>query len=473
MLIKRRVLIGKMACVLAVIPVLIYAHEYGPDPSYTGAPGDNKTACVKSLCHVGTVNSFGGSVTITAGGTTYVPGVPQQITVTVADPAEKNWGFQLTARLASEVNKTAGFTQPGDFEPLADGFTQVICTDTSIKQAGKACAPARPPFADALQYIEHTLDGNIASTGPGPYTFAFTWTPPATASGNIILYAAANASNGSRNVAVGHIYTSTLTLSPTTPGAPPAISPSGVVNGATFTANPVGANTYITIGGTNLATSTRQWGGSDFENRNRLPTSLDGTSVTVNGKPAYVEFISPTQINAITPPDTASGSGIPVVVTANGQSSTAAVVTYQSVAPSLFAFAPGTADNNKYPAAGHQNGTFVGKNALFPLAPSITTPAQRNETITLYATGFGATTPALGAGLITPATPLYPLTAKPTVTIGGVPATVVFAGLAPNFAQVYQFNVTVPNVPDGDQPLVIQAGGLSSQALSLTVQGAQ
>jgi uncharacterized protein (TIGR03437 family) len=59
------------------------------------------------------------------------------------------------------------------------------------------------------------------------------------------------------------------------------------------------------------------------------------------------------------------------------------------------------------------------------------------------------------------------------VTIGGVAATVVFSGLAPNFAQVYQLNVTVPNVPDGDQALVIQTGGLSTQALSLTVQGAQ
>jgi uncharacterized protein (TIGR03437 family) len=468
---KKKILIGKMTCLLGVIPVMMFAYEYGPDPGYTGAPGDNKTACVSSGCHVGKVNSFTGAVAITAAGTTYVPGVTQQISVTVADPAEKNWGFQLTARLASQASLTKGFTQPGDFEPLADGFTQVICQDNSTKAAGKPCAlPA--PF-EPVQYVEHTLSGNIASTGSSSYTFGFTWTPPATASGNIILYVAANASNGSRDVNQGHIYTSTLTLTPITPGAAPAIDPSGVVNGATFTANPVGANTYITIAGTNLASTTRQWGGGDFDSRNRLPTSLDGTSVKVNGKPAYVEFISPTQINAITPADGSTGSGIPVVVTANGQSSTAAVVTYQSIAPSLFAFAPGTADNNKYPAAGHQNGTFVGRNGLFPSAPSITTPAQRNETITLYGTGFGATAPALGLGLITPGTPLYPLSTKPVVTIGGVAATVVFSGLAPNFAQVYQLNVTVPNVPDGDQALVIQTGGLSTQALSLTVQGAQ
>ena len=470
---KKKILIGKMACLLGVIPALIYAYEYGPDAGYTGAPGDNKTACIASGCHAGTVNQFKGSVAIAvAGGSTYTPGGgPQQISVTVADPAMKNWGFEVTARLSSETSKTSGFTQPGDFEPLNDSFTQVICNDDSAKPAGKACNASFP-----LQYIEHTLAGNVASTGPNSYTFKMTWTPPATNVGNIVLYAAGNASNGSRNSAAGHIYTSNITLTPaaSTTGTKPAITSNGVVNGATFANTPLSANTYITIGGTNLAATARQWGSADFGAAgNQLPTALDGTSVTVNGKPAYVEFISPTQINAITPPDSSTGSGIPVVVTTNGQASAATTVTYQSVAPSLFAFTPGTADNGKYPAAGHQNGTFVGKAGLFPAAPAITTPAKRNETITLYGTGLGATTPVLAAGVITPSSPFYPLAVTPTVTIGGLPAAVVFAGLAPGFAQVYQLNVTVPAAPDGDQSLVITSAGLMTQALSVTIAGAQ
>ena len=362
------------------------------------------------------------------------------------------------------------FTQPGDFAPV-DALTQVICGNNDVKASGKSCGTSFP-----LQYIEHTLAGNVASTGPNSYTYSLTWTPPATNVGDIILYAAGNASRGLRNQNDSHIYTTSVTLTTASSGggATPSISSGGVTNGATFAAAPVAPNTYITIKGTNLATNTRLWAGSDFgSSGNQLPTSLDGTSVSVNGKPAYVEFISPTQINAITPADSATGSGVPVVVTTGGQASTAATVTYQSIAPSLFAFAPGTGDDNKYPAAGHQDGTFVGKNALFPSAPSITTPAKRNETITLYGTGFGATSPGLAAGLITPASPFYPLATVPVVTVGGVPATVVFAGLAPNFAQVYQLNVTVPNAPDGDQALVIQSGGLSTQALSLTIQGAK
>ncbi len=474
---QKKILIGKIACVAAVVPAFLLAHEYGPDAGYTNAPGDNPTSCIASGCHIGKVNAFTGSVAITAAGTTYVPGVPQQINVTISDAAMKSWGFQLSARLATETGQTKGFTQPGNFEPLSDGFTQVICSDDSIKAAGKPCAVSGFP-SPAVQYAEHTLDGNNASFGAGPYTFGFTWTPPATSVGNIVLYAAANASTGTRDANAGHIYSTTLTLSPLSAGAAPSLSSGAVLNGATFTANPLSPNTYITIKGTNLSGTGRQWGTNDFVNRNRLPTALDGVSVSVNGKPALVEFVSPTQINAITPTDAAAGGGIPVVVTVNGQSSATTTITYQTTAPSLFAFTPDTADAGKYPAAADSaTGKYIGKVGLFPTAPTLTTAARRNETIVLYGTGFGATQNpakgALGAGLITPSTPLYSLIAAPVVTVGGVPAPVIFAGLAPGFAQVYQFNITIPNVPDGDQALVIQSAGVSTQSLSLTVQGAQ
>jgi uncharacterized protein (TIGR03437 family) len=50
------------------------------------------------------------------------------------------------------------------------------------------------------------------------------------------------------------------------------------------------------------------WQGSDFTN-GQMPTQLDGVSVTVNGKPAYVYYISPTQVNILTPPDPMPGAG--------------------------------------------------------------------------------------------------------------------------------------------------------------------
>ena len=107
------------------------------------------------------------------------------------------------------------------------------------------------------------------------------------------------------------------------------------------------------------------------------------------------------------------------------------------------------------------SGEPFGKTGLFSSAPNATTPAKPGETIVLYGTGFGATSPALTIGRL--ADRLAPLTAAVNVTIGGVPATVSFAGLVPPFAQLYQLNVQVPpTVAAGDQPVVAQVGGVTS-----------
>lgn len=101
--------------------------------------------------------------------------------------------------------------------------------------------------------------------------------------------------------------------------------------------NPVIApNTWVEIKGTHLASSgdSRVWRSSDFHN-NQLPVSLDGVSVTVNGKAAYVYYISPTQVNVLTPPDAMPGS-VPVQVTNNGQASPAFPVKAQASSPSFF-----------------------------------------------------------------------------------------------------------------------------------------
>jgi uncharacterized protein (TIGR03437 family) len=96
-----------------------------------------------------------------------------------------------------------------------------------------------------------------------------------------------------------------------------------------------------------------------------------------------------------------------------------------------------------------------------------TQPAQPGTTILLYGTGFGPTNPALPTAQL-PATP-EPLANPVTVTIGGAPATVTFAGLtAPG---LYQINVTVPNLPNGDAAVLATIGGVTTQTgVSITVQ---
>ena len=97
----------------------------------------------------------------------------------------------------------------------------------------------------------------------------------------------------------------------------------------------IAPNTWVEIKGSNLMPpgDMRIWQESDFVG-NTMPTKLDNVSVTVNGKPAYVYYISPTQINILTPPDPMSG---PVQVVVNNSLATTMAFTAQALAsPSVW-----------------------------------------------------------------------------------------------------------------------------------------
>jgi uncharacterized protein (TIGR03437 family) len=242
--------------------------------------------------------------------------------------------------------------------------------------------------------------------------------------------------------------------------APPVVNASGgVVNGASLQPT-VAPNTWMTIFGRRLSGPSRPWGAQDFSGA-RLPTSIEDISVTVNGKPAYVYYVSPGQLNVLTPVDVVAGPAV-VEVSRGELKSLPATVPAQRVAPGLFMFDP---ENRRYVAATHANGSLVGKASLYPGA---TTPARPNQVIVLWATGFGETTPDIPAGevVVVPAR----LRATPVVGIGGVSAEVLFAGLSGS--GLYQVNVKVPDgVPDGDQAVEVQVEGVRSQAGAfLTVQ---
>jgi uncharacterized protein (TIGR03437 family) len=231
-----------------------------------------------------------------------------------------------------------------------------------------------------------------------------------------------------------------------------------VVNGASFLPG-LTSGAWATIRGQNLSSTTRSWQASDF-NGTALPTSLDGVSVMVNGLAAYVSFISPTQINFLAPDDSTTGSVNVQVSNPFGDSNVAAV-SETAVSPALFQFSP------KYPAAVHANGSYVGAPGL--LSGSAFAPAVPGETIMLFGTGFGPANPALPAAqLVALATPLA---SSVTVSIGGKPATVVYAGLSGS--GLNQLNVVVPpDVPAGDQAIIATVNGSQSQpGMFLTVQG--
>ena len=231
--------------------------------------------------------------------------------------------------------------------------------------------------------------------------------------------------------------------------APPAVTLVANAEGETPTIAP---NTWVEIKGSNLAPSgdTRIWGTADFVN-NQLPTALDGVSVKVNGQSAYVYYISPTQINILTPPVAMTGS-VPVQVMVGGVASAAFSVQAQAVSPSLFAF-----NGGPYVAAEHADYSFIGPATLYP---GLTTPAKPGETVSLYANGFGTTSATVVAGA---ETQTGNLPSFPIVAMGGLPAAVTFAGLVG--PGEYLINVIVPGtLADGDHPLTILYGGAQTQA---------
>lgn len=226
----------------------------------------------------------------------------------------------------------------------------------------------------------------------------------------------------------------------------PASTVKSVVNAASYQAAICSAG-FISIGGTGFGTSTRGWTPSDFSDTN-LPTSLSGISVTVNGKPAFVEYISPTQVNAIAPDDEMIGE-VQVQVTTPQGVSFAGTVLKQKLSPAFFTYHSGI---TSYVTAVHLDGSLVG-----PAGPS-SRPAVPGEIIEIYGTGFGGTNPATATSQLVsqPA----PLSFPATVSIGGVNAAVQFAGLVSS--GLYQLNVTIPVIAAGDQAVLAAVSGFES-----------
>lgn len=222
------------------------------------------------------------------------------------------------------------------------------------------------------------------------------------------------------------------------------------VNAASFQAA-LAPNTWATIVGGGLATTSRSWASTDFSGAN-LPTVIDGVSVTVNGAPAAIDYIGPSQIDFLVPANAAAGTA-QVQVNNNDQISAVASVTLLPVAPAFFWLT-----GNKYIVATHADGALAGPTTLIS---GVTTPVMPGETIALYGTGFGATSPAAPNNATFPA-PLS-LATLPTITIGGASAMVTYGGLVE--PGVFQINVVVPvTLPAGDAAVVATVGGQQSQA---------
>jgi uncharacterized protein (TIGR03437 family) len=241
----------------------------------------------------------------------------------------------------------------------------------------------------------------------------------------------------------------------------------GVVSASAFGEFPTFApSSWIEIYGTGLAPNTLYWGTSNFNGVDG-PTTLGGTTVTIAGLPAYVDFISPLQVDVEVPSSVPLGDQQLIVTTAAG-SSPAFPVTVYGTQPGLLAPPNFNINGTQYVVAQFADGSYV----LPPGAiPGLTSErAQPGDTIVIYGIGFGLVNPNIPAGqLVQEANSL----ALPFVfSIGGVPSpSIAYDGLAPNYMGLYQFDLVVPNVAASDTaPVTFTLGGVAgTQTLAIAI----
>ena len=274
--------------------------------------------------------------------------------------------------------------------------------------------------------------------------------------------------NGGNLTDANYILVLSITLPDVAPQQP-AVGSNGVVTASSFGGFTSAApGSFIEIYGANLANTRRSWTDGDFTGNN-APTTLDGVTVTIGGKPAFVYFVSPAQVNVQVPADVPVGGSVPVVVSYKGQSSDPVVLPIKSQSAGLLAPSSFNVFGKQYVVAVHaDSGGYVSNGNL----PGFPEPAVPGETLLFYGIGFGPVTPAstpiagqIVNGLTALATPLQ-------FKIGSTLAQVLYAGFVPGLVGVYQFNVVVPkDAPTGDLPVEVTFGAdVLAQTLFLPVQ---
>ena len=250
----------------------------------------------------------------------------------------------------------------------------------------------------------------------------------------------------------------------------PTISDGGIVTASDYGGFSYAApGSYIEIYGTDIGGDPRGWATSDFSGGN-APTSLGGVSVMINGRAAYVNYVSANHVNVQIPGITPVGGSVPVVVTYRGQSSAPAMLPIKQFGAGMLAPSTFKVNGKQYVFASHAATNAYVSGGQIPGIPSA--PAVPGETLILYGVGFGAVNPASVpfAGQIVRAA--NTLTAPVQIKIGDTVVQVTYAGLVQGFVGFYQFNIVVPSdAPSGDQPLQVTLGGETlPQTLFLSVK---
>ncbi|HEX3747873.1 MAG TPA: SBBP repeat-containing protein [Bryobacteraceae bacterium] len=338
------------------------------------------------------------------------------------------------------------------------GYTDYA--DLTPASLGSNSAAPQPQYAG-------NIDGFVLELSPAEQPLYFTYYGGA----------AADYIFGMTLDAAGNLYAAGMTNSSNLPTVTPAFQPApstppdgfflrlnfaspnaiaiGSVNVAGLGSAAIAQNTWVEIHGVNLAPAGTAaiWSTASSFNQGEMPTELSGVSVQVNGKPAFIYYVSATQVNVLTPLDPTLGP-VPIVLTSGSAQSSAFTASLQTVSPSFLLFGA-----TRYIAATHTDYALLGPASLSTPGYSFT-PAKPGETIVLYGVGFGL--PAPPAQLVGGSSNQSgSLPVAPAIQIGNLPAMVTFYGVVS--PGLYQFNVVVPaGAANGDVTVQATFGGLTT-----------
>ena len=208
----------------------------------------------------------------------------------------------------------------------------------------------------------------------------------------------------------------------------PRFTSESVVNAASFASGPIAPGEIISIFGAGLGPETPALGVVDSET-GRLPTALEGVSVLLDGEPSPLLYVRETQINAQVPYEIAGRSSVQLAVSYGSIDSPRATLAVSPARPALFLI-PGSRSAIVLNEDGRLN--------------SASQPARLGESVTLFGTGQGETSPPSGTGQMAPVMSAHRIE-EASVMVGGSAAEVVSAGLAPGFAGVFLIQVRIPD----------------------------
>ena len=242
----------------------------------------------------------------------------------------------------------------------------------------------------------------------------------------------------------------------------PRVNQGGVVHAASFVNDPLGPGTIVSIFGQNLSAEPLS-GGKGAEPPLPLPTELAGTEISLGGRLLPLLFSREDQVNAIVPFELTDrlNESLPLLVRRTDTLSF-------SISEPVFVMAarPGVFTQNL-----SGSGPGVIQRHPHPELVSETNPVQAFAAIIIYCAGLGEVTPAVISGEAAPGSPLARVDGEVVVTIGGLEAQVLFAGLTPTFASLYQVNVIVPQgLSPGQAEVVVSIDGQTSTVVTLFVE---